>query len=60
MVLRCETGKPLKEKSSVFNKENKRIGIVSEIFGPVKTPYITVKPEKGVKPEELVGEKLYV
>ena len=60
LVLQCGSGKPAKEKAVVFNKENKKIGVISEIFGPVQNPYVTVKPVKGIDAVKIVGEELYI
>lgn len=60
LVLVCEDGIPQKEHMAVFTEQEKRIGVVSDIFGPVKKPYATVRPEKGVNLKELVGKKLCI
>jgi len=60
LVLQCESGRPPKEKASVFSKDEKKIGVISEIFGPVNKPYVTVKPAKGIEVEKLVGEEVYI
>ena len=49
--------------SVVVNKKLKKIGVVSDIFGPVNSPYISVKPQKQLAINELramVNEKVYV
>jgi RNA-binding protein len=41
----------------------KKIGKVHDIFGPVLSPYISVKPSKKIAPadlKKLVGEKVYI
>ena len=48
---------------SVLDSSDKRIGNVSDIFGPVKSPYFTIKPASGVSRsdlEKLVGSDIYV
>ncbi|HTX60682.1 MAG TPA: Gar1/Naf1 family protein [Methanobacterium sp.] len=47
---------------SVFLKNQKRIGTVSDVFGPTKEPYISIKvPAKNSKNVEYrVGEAVYV
>lgn len=48
--------------SVVFSKDSKKIGRVRDIFGPVSGPYISVKPIKKLREEELsslVGKDLY-
>jgi RNA-binding protein len=42
----------------VFNSHRKRVGVVFDFFGPVKAPYIAVKPH--VDPTGFVGAELFV
>lgn len=46
----------------VFNKNKKRIGIVQDVFGPTKKPYITIKvhAKNTENLEKRVGETLFV
>lgn len=46
---------------SVLDSSDKRIGNVSDIFGPVNSPYFMVKPASGVSKadlEKLVGSNM--
>ncbi|MBO8174898.1 MAG: H/ACA RNA-protein complex protein Gar1 [Thermococcus sp.] len=43
----------------VVDKNLKFIGVVKDVFGPVKMPYVAVKP-KVKDPEEYIGQVLYV
>ncbi|AEH23880.1 Gar1/Naf1 family protein [Pyrococcus yayanosii] len=43
----------------VVDKNLKPVGIVKDVFGPVKAPYVAVKP-KVKDPERYVGEVLYI
>ncbi|MEN4017952.1 MAG: Gar1/Naf1 family protein [Methanobacterium sp.] len=47
---------------SVFNENNKKIGIVQDIFGPTKKPYITVKvyAKNTESLDKRVGEAVFV
>ncbi len=47
---------------TVFSEDKKRIGIIQDIFGPTKRPYITVKVHaKNTKNiESRVGESVFV
>jgi rRNA processing protein Gar1 len=41
----------------------KKVGVVHDIFGPVVSPYVSVKPFKNLNRDDLealVGEKAYV
>lgn len=42
----------------VVDKSLKKVGSVLDLFGPVKNPYIAVRPFK-VNPDEYVGQTLY-
>ncbi len=47
----------------VFTNDNKKIGRVNDVFGPVKSPYVSIKLFRSANKEELqnrTGEKLYV
>jgi RNA-binding protein len=47
----------------VFTKDKKKIGRVNEVFGPVKTPYVSIKLFNSINKDELKnrnGEELYV
>jgi RNA-binding protein len=46
----------------VFNENKKRIGIIQDVFGPTKKPYITVKvyAKNANNLEKRVGETLFV
>jgi RNA-binding protein len=44
--------------TAAYDEDLKKIGIVIEVFGPVKQPYISVKPSVS-KPDSYVGKMLY-
>lgn len=44
----------------VFNSKKKRIGNVYDLFGPVKSPYVIIKPASGISAESLLGVSAYV
>ncbi|MEM2934153.1 MAG: Gar1/Naf1 family protein [Methanocellales archaeon] len=48
--------------SIVVDKKLSKIGMIRDIFGPVDSPYISVKPYKKAINElrALIGEKLYI
>jgi rRNA processing protein Gar1 len=47
----------LRENSTVFTKKMKKIGKVIELFGPVKSPYVSIKAVKGITISELMNLK---
>ncbi len=49
--------------AAVVTKRMKKIGTVYDVFGPVKSPYVSVKPSNDIKQpdlRELRGEKVYI
>jgi len=60
LVLRGESPQTPPIRSKVQKKDKTPVGRVKEVFGPVKNPYISVKPRKDLKIDTLIGEKLYV
>jgi len=43
----------------VIDKNLQVIGIVKDVFGPVKSPYVAIKP-RIKNPEKYIGEVLYI
>ncbi|MBS7606377.1 MAG: Gar1/Naf1 family protein [Candidatus Bathyarchaeia archaeon] len=50
---------PPKLGATVFDAKKKPIGVVLDIFGPVKSPYIEVKVEER-EPQKIVNSPLYI
>lgn len=46
--------------ASVVDKSLDRIGTVSDVFGPVKHPYVAVSPANNVDIDRLVNRVLYL
>ena len=57
LILKSKT--EVKIGDVVRDNKGKNIGRVFDVFGPVTSPYISVKPRKG-DPSGLVGKALYV
>ena len=57
LILKAKT--EVKIGDVVSDNKGKNIGRVFDVFGPVTSPYISVKPRKG-DPAGLVGKALYV
>lgn len=53
-----KTNNILKRGIRVVNSNMVEVGTIFEIFGPVKNPYILVKP-KNKNPKQYVGKILY-
>lgn len=57
LILKAENVPRIGEK--VLDENLKQVGTVSDVFGPVSSPYVTVKPQ--IKDaEKLVNQILYV
>jgi RNA-binding protein len=57
LILKAENN--VKIGDPVLNGSGKKVGLIFDIFGPVKTPFISVRPR--IKdPEKLVGEPLFL
>lgn len=63
LILKRDKGDSLPRIDSiVVDKKLSKIGMIRDIFGPVDSPYISVKPYKKAINElrALIGEKLYI
>ncbi|MEM4727556.1 MAG: Gar1/Naf1 family protein [Candidatus Bathyarchaeia archaeon] len=57
LILKAETSAIIGEP--VTDRDNRVVGRVFDVFGPVSNPFVAVKPELD-RPERLVGRPLYV
>jgi rRNA processing protein Gar1 len=58
LIVRADAAAPL--GAIVFTERAKRVGQVSDVFGPKKTPYVSVKsPYDRKSLTELVGKTLF-
>lgn len=60
IILRTEKVPPVGHKSIVFDKKAQEIGIIVDVFGPVKNPYVAIRPNKGFDAKKIVGQVLYM
>jgi RNA-binding protein len=57
LILKAENN--VKIGDPVLNSSGKKVGLIFDIFGPVKTPFLSVRLR--IKdPEKLVGEPLFL
>jgi RNA-binding protein len=49
-----------KANSIVVDQKRMKIGRIFDVFGPLKHPYIIVRPNRGINAAVHVGKKLYV
>lgn len=57
LIIRTSTPPQIGEK--VIDRKNQKVGTVKDVFGPVKNPYVSVKPDVG-SPEKYVGKTIYL
>ena len=60
IVLRTDKTPPIGKEARVLDKKAQDIGFVIDVFGPVKSPYVSVRPRKNVDAKKLVGQMLYL
>ncbi len=47
-------------RSIVLDKKAREVGIIIDVFGPVKEPYVAVRPKGDFDTSNLVGQMLYL
>jgi RNA-binding protein len=60
IIIRTEKTPPVGSKSVVMDKKAQEVGTIIDVFGPVKFPYVSIKPKRGYDPKKLVGQVLYL
>jgi RNA-binding protein len=60
LILKTDKTPPMGARSVVVNKNAEKIGTIVDVFGPVKTPYVAVRPLDKKSAEKLVGQILYL
>ncbi|TFG26363.1 H/ACA RNA-protein complex protein Gar1 [Candidatus Thorarchaeota archaeon] len=60
IIIRTEKTPPVGDKSLVMDKNAQEVGTIIDVFGPVKYPYISIKPKRGYDTKKLVGQMLYL
>jgi RNA-binding protein len=58
IILRTDKTPPI--GAQVVDKSVEVIGIVSDIFGPVKEPYVSIRAKEGVNTAKLIGQPVYL
>ena len=54
-----KTKQTVKPNQNVFDKQTHNIGKIIDVFGPVKTPYLSIKPLTS-NAKKYVGKALYI
>ncbi|MBY8998104.1 MAG: H/ACA RNA-protein complex protein Gar1 [Candidatus Thorarchaeota archaeon] len=60
IILRTDKTPSAGSRSIVLDKKAQEVGIIIDVFGPVKEPYVAVRPRRGLDPSKLVGQLLYL
>jgi len=60
IILRTEKTPPVGRQTIVMDKKAQEVGTIIDVFGPVKYPYVAIKPNRGYDPQKLVGQMLYL
>lgn len=58
LIARMESGTPPPLGSKVFDGELRPIGLLLDVFGPVHSPFLSIKPEVPF-PKKIVGRVIY-
>ncbi len=60
IIIQTDKTPPVGRRSIVLDKKAQEVGIIIDVFGPVKTPYVSVRPRRKNDLEKLVGQMLYL
>lgn len=60
IILRTDKTPPVGDRSIVLDKKAQEVGNIIDVFGPVKTPYVAIRPKDKTDPKKLVGQMLYL
>ena len=60
IILRTEKTPPVGARSVVLDKKAQEVGTIIDVFGPVKEPYVAVRPKRDFEVSKLIGQMLYL
>ncbi len=60
IIIQTDKTPPVGGRSVVLDKKAQEVGTIIDVFGPVKNPYVAVKPKGKTDPHKLVGQMLYL
>ena len=60
IILRTDKTPPVGSRSIVLDKKAQKVGEIIDVFGPVKEPYVAIRPKRDLDPSKLVGQMLYL
>lgn len=59
LIVKCKFAPRI--ESEVLDKKKTVVGKVARVFGPVNSPYISIKPPKNHRPSvDVIGKEVYV
>ena len=60
IILRTDKTPSVGSRSVVLDKKAQEVGTIIDVFGPVKEPYVAVRPKRDFDTSKLVGQLLYL
>jgi RNA-binding protein len=60
LILRTEKTPPMGRDAIVVDVKVNKVGTVLDVFGPVKQPYVAIRPFQKKNLEKFVGQMLYL
>jgi RNA-binding protein len=60
VIVRSSGHERVEVRDRMVDKKRRQIGIVKRVFGPVRSPYIAIRPKKGVDARDLIGAEVYI
>ena len=59
LIVKMDSKQHVAVQSKVLDSKLKEIGIIQDIFGPVSSPYVSIRPASS-DPSSLVGKMVYI
>jgi RNA-binding protein len=60
IILRTDKTPAVGTRSVVLDKKAQEVGTIIDVFGPVKEPYVAVRPKRDFDASKLIGQMLYL
>jgi rRNA processing protein Gar1 len=60
LIARASGRERVKAGNRMFDKRRNQIGTVKRVFGPVRSPYVCIRPKKGVDGDDLKETEVYI
>ncbi len=59
VIVRSSGRERVEAGDRMFDRRRRPIGIVKRVFGPVRSPYVCIRPKKGVDARDLKDAEVY-